>query len=89
MATVVRFFFPVPFFFGRVTLIGSGVLVRTSSPGTSYGGNDDSRTGAGVWLSEGAGVPCLEIGADDWLETTAPSGISPSLSITNAVDENV
>lgn len=78
----VRFFLLVPFFFDRVTLIGSGVLVRGVSSGTSYGGKGDRRGGVERRLSDfGVDVDVrANTGGGDGV---APSGISPSLSITN------
>jgi hypothetical protein len=70
----VRFFFPGVFFLVRVTLIGSGVLVRTSSS-TSYCGKDDT-------IREGVGAGVIVRGVAVCEGTTAPSGISPSRSIT-------
>ena len=72
-------------FFAHVTLMGSGVLVRNSSSGTSYdwkegrggGGVVVTSNGFGVWRREdGAGVNSRDV-------MITPAGISPSLSMTN------
>lgn len=89
---IVRFFFPVPpafvFFLARVTLIGGGVPVREGSSSTSYGGNGDND---GVGVDVDVAAPFL-IDGDDSLTICAfetgeglgtPSGISPTLSMTN------
>lgn len=78
----VRFFLADegPFFFARVTLIGSGVLARVSSSGTSYCWNDGN-VGGGVDIrSNKLGVCCRETGTGG--SRTTPSGISPSFSTT-------
>ena len=79
----VRFFFPVPFFFGRTTLTGSGVPVRTtSSRGASYCGKEVRGM---VGVTERCGV--CGSGMADGVRGRAPCGISPSLSITNCSEE--
>ena len=66
-----------------MTLIGGGVPVRGTSSSSSYGGKTE---GGGVEVSE---LFCIEgkvsrpIGAVT-ADKMAPSGISPTLSITNA-----
>lgn len=83
---VVRFFFPVvPLFLTRVTLIGSGVLGRIASSGTSWDANGDIRSGIEVLSFSGVtGVCCRSV----WcFGVTALSGISPSLSIMKGVEE--
>lgn len=78
----VRFFLvdEGPFFLARVTLIGSGVLARVSSSGTSYCWNDGI-VGGGVDIrSNKPGVCCRETGTG--CSETTPSGISPSFSTT-------
>jgi len=80
----VRFFLvdEGPFFLARVTLIGSGVLARASSSGTSYCWND---VGGGVDMrSNRLGVCCRETGADSRRggSEATPSGISPCFSTT-------
>lgn len=97
-ACTVRFFFFPADFFDRTTLIGpgSGVDVRSSASGTSYWGKDESvgvTYGDGEPRIEGEEVDCgVPIMLDlDFVELglgaggVAPSGISPSLSITNGV----
>ena len=75
----------VRFFLTRVTLIGSGVLVRIASSGISCGANGDIRGGIELLPFGGvAGVCCP--GA--WcFGIAALSGISPSLSIMNGIEE--
>ena len=62
----VRFFLvdEGPFFLARVTLIGSGVLARASSSGTSYCWNDGNVGGGVDMRSNKLGVCCRETGAD-------------------------
>lgn len=80
---IVRVFFP--FFLTRVTLIGSGVLVRIASSGASRDGNGDIRGRVEpVPSSDVIGVCCPGVRC---FGVTALSGISPSLSIMNGVEE--
>lgn len=65
--------------------MGSGVLVRSSSSGTSYGWKEGGGGGGVALRSNGFGVGRREddMGVDDRGVITAPAGISPSLSTTN------
>lgn len=72
---MVRFCFLLPLFFPRTTVIASGVSGRDGLSSISYGGK-----GVRVEVDDGIGCGGCR---------TAPSGISPSLSITNACEENV
>lgn len=83
----VRFFSFLPppdaFFFALVTLIGCGVPGRGSSTSRSYGAKRDgggAAAPAAPWpfpSNAGLGVPAADRGG-----ATAPSGISPVLSMT-------
>jgi len=77
----VRFFFAGVFFFVLKTLIGS----TGGSSGTSYSANDVNRAGVAKPLDK-AGVDS-ELGRGRM--GVAPSGISPSFSITKDSEENV
>ena len=83
----VRFFFPPPFFFDRITLIGSGGLGCITSAGMSYSGKDDNRGGVGLLLS--AGVCCRDTSTEVCGPIMTPSGISPSRSTTNGSAEEL
>src|SRR6267154_5501614 len=74
----VRFFFTVPVpFFARVTLMGSGVLVRSSSSGISYDWKDGRGSGGiAVWSNSfGVGRREEDTGVNDCGMMTAPVGI--------------
>lgn len=78
-------FFPLPdafvFFFTLVTLIGGGVPVRGTSSSSSYGGKTESGGVEDFELSLNEGVFSLTIDALT-AGRIAPSGISPTLSMT-------
>lgn len=93
LLSVVRFLPPLlllavfAFFLALTTLMGGGVPVRGMSSSTSYGGN-----------TEGSGVDTAPLPADTGRSTgstseaeggTAPSGISPILSMMNDCGDDV
>lgn len=68
------FFFPVPFFFTRVTLMGSGVRAPSSK---SYWGKGGKGVDVMLLINLSGSDDCGRIGRG-----IAPSGISPPVSTT-------